>query len=340
MTLRRDHLVVKCPGAVIGLWAVVLGLVGSICAQTAPAGKVLVYKEVIGALAGDQRGDLAQTNDRSRRAVPGVNAINYSFTTTSYWVFDIVNNRHARIRYGAFPRAVPGPNGTPRIVLKKLFEVDPVLSGLPFAMIPAYPAPTEHWVRAAGEEKLYQHQTAGFSTPTDVSDDAYAPELPMEVNVAPGTITPYRLFGLTGATSAWSGRASERPLTLAASKLKLSLVAAEEKAVFPEVISISGVQLYTEMMSNLSLDASIGFPGYSYTSMSTRFQSGRLELSKDLTYKSNVLEQRFTYKDPTAYQGTTTVVIPMQNVEGTQRLISLRLNKLLGYQEGDLDPLQ
>ncbi|MBL9113822.1 MAG: hypothetical protein JNJ83_02370 [Verrucomicrobiaceae bacterium] len=300
-------------------------------AQT-PVGKVVIYDESTTTIAQDVRGDtahgveldsnrIAVFRDSAGRVPTGVTASSYSFVMKRIWVFDIGNLRHASVVYGTFPRVVT-VRGRQSVVMKKLFDVsDTISTGLPFAIIPTYPAPSEQWVAAFGSEGIHRHQTAGKDTPGTTTDDVFAAGVSQQGISSEIVIPEYTLFGLTGRTQAWTGKATERPLTLQASKLSLSTVSDADKSVFPEVMGASSVELFTEMVSNFGRDRTSGFPGYCYSSMTSRIAGGRLTLNKSLTYKSN----------DAATQSTRTV-------EGALSLIRTMLTaETMGYTEDDFD---
>ena len=308
-------------------------VVASYTSAQAPVGKIVIYLEVSSTVAQDVRGDtahavevesnrVASIRDPNGRVPTGVTASAYGFNKRRIWLFDISNQRHATVDYGTYPRVVT-ENGGQKVKMKRLFDVsNAITASLPFAIIPTYPAPTEQWVYATGSEGMYRHQTAGSETPSTTADDLYAPGISQQPLSTEVVVPEYTLFGLTGYTGAWTGRATERPLTLAASKMKLSLVADLDKAVFPEVLGTNSVELLTEMTSNFGRDRSINFPGYCYSSMTSRISGGRMILAKSLTYRIN-------HTGEGAEAGARTL-------EGGLTLIRSELSSA-GYTEDDFD---
>jgi hypothetical protein len=218
--------------------------------------ELLIYQETLTTSLKDQRGDFIHQGDSSGSTLAGLTASAFPLSTTKYWIFDVKNQRHTSIRYYTYQRYLAG-----RWVNAKEYIIAPIAARLPFIITPTYPAPSEQWLLASGKEETFSMNLDGSSIDLSGVHD---------------------LFAINGSTMFWSGKATSRVIRPFDNKNPTLPILT---AVCPSIITLTGMELQTQMVTNFARLGS--FPGYTYNQMASRPFTGKMVLSLPLSSKAS-----------------------------------------------------
>ena len=253
-------------------------------AAQSPVGKVIVYNESTTETVTSVKGVIRHQLDTTGHVVDGVLTVPFKLTRTNYHVYDLGNLKHTFVSYYSYRRYLINKFET-----VKEFRVSEILDDLPFFVIPLYSppgsTPVKQWLNSNSGSYSLATQTGGAETEDTSDDTAIAGEdrsqFPVENQGYLDT------WGFESNTLFLSGKATQKAIVRVDSTKRIATVIDNNKAVFPDVITFTGLATTDHLVSNAGEDSVRLFPGYTYTEHTSRPLTGKLTLDKTLTYKAN-----------------------------------------------------